>query len=102
MRLNCGATAEWLKSIGQTRSQTWKTFVEQKIWHLHRTHSETERLFADHIRVCRGRKKCERQTQTGICYTRSVTQVVKDLGCHSYSEMKKLAEDRKTWRTAAN
>ena len=31
-----------------------------------------------------------------------VTQVVKDLGCHSYSEMKKLAEDRQAWRTAAN
>jgi hypothetical protein len=31
-----------------------------------------------------------------------ITQVIKDLGCHSYTELKSLAGDRQAWRTAAN
>jgi len=40
---------------------------------------------------CRGRQRFE-----------YIQQIAEDVGCQSYSEMKRLAQDRNSWRGASN
>ena len=89
---------EVLNRIGEKRS-IWNYLTRRRdrlVGHIHR-HPEVENMggiiLEGTVEGSRGRGRPRREY---------IEQIVADVGCTSYREMKVLAQDRVAWRTASN
>lgn len=86
---------EVLRRIGEERN-IWVTLTRRRdrmVGHVLRHQGITSVVLEGAVegKNCRGRQRFE-----------YIQQIAEDVGCHSYSEMKRLAQDRNSWRAASN
>ena len=86
---------EVLRRIGEERTM-WKTLIRRRdrmIGHLLRHEGLTSLVLegAAEGKNCRGRQRLE-----------YIQQIIEDVGCQCYSEMKRLAQERNSWQAASN
>ena len=86
---------EVLNKIGEGRN-VWQNLKKRRdkfVGHILKQSGIVNRTLEGRVegKNCRGRPR--------LCF---INQNVKDVGCKKYSEMKRLAQDRKDWRAASN
>ena len=86
---------EILNKIGERRNfwQNLKKRRDKFVGHILRHPGLVNRTLEGRVegKNARGRPR--------LCF---INQIVKDVGCKKYSEMKRLAQNRKAWRAASN
>ncbi|XP_049833909.1 uncharacterized protein LOC126278101 [Schistocerca gregaria] len=86
---------EVLRRIGEERNM-WKTLIRRRdrmIGHLLRNEGMTSMVLEGAVegKKYRGRQRLE-----------YIKQIIEDIGCKCYSEMKRLAQERNSWWAASN